>query len=78
MLVWQCFVSGNAMSPIACWVAHTSFKYPGGGGGSQCARWVGTHQHPAIPNFDLKIEGRPIDFETGHFETQFLNCLEKA
>jgi hypothetical protein len=26
---------------------------------------------PAIPNFDLKIEGSPIDFETGHFETNF-------
>jgi hypothetical protein len=24
--------------------------------------WVGTHQHPAIPNFDLKIERRPSIF----------------
>ena len=36
------------------------------GDGVHCARWEGTH-YPAIPNFDLKIEGRPIDFETGHF-----------
>ncbi len=32
-------------------IAHTPFKYPGSGGGSLCARWGGTHQHPAIPNF---------------------------
>ena len=43
-------------------IAHTPFKYPGSGGGSLCARWVGTHQHPAIPNFDSEIERRPIDF----------------
>ena len=47
------------------------FKYPGRGDGVQSAWWVGTHQHPAIPNFYLKIKGRPIDFEMGHFETDF-------
>ena len=46
------------------WIPHIPFKYPGSGG-SQSAQWVGTHQHPAIPNFDLNIEGRPINFETG-------------
>ena len=39
-------------------IAHTPFKYPGSGGRSLCARWVGTHQHPAIPNFDSEIEFR--------------------
>ena len=43
-------------------IAHTPFKYPGSGGGSLCARWVGTHQHPAIPNFDSEIGYRLLDF----------------
>ena len=47
---------------VACRIAHTPFKYPGSGGGSLCARWVGTHQHPAIPNFDSKIGYRLLDF----------------
>jgi hypothetical protein len=38
------------------------FKHPSSGGGSLCVQWVGTHQHPAIPNFDLKIERSLIDF----------------
>ena len=46
--------------------------------GVQCAWWVGTHQHPAIPNFDLKIKGHPIDFETGHFETQYFKPLRES
>ena len=50
----------------ACQIAHTPFKHPGSVDSSQCARLVGTHQHPAIPNFDLKIEGHPIGFETGY------------
>ena len=33
---------------ISCRIAHTPFKYPGSGGGSQCARWVGIQQHPTI------------------------------
>ena len=36
---------------VTCRIAHNPFKYPGSGGGSLCARWGGTHQHPAIPNF---------------------------
>jgi hypothetical protein len=32
-----------------CRIAHTPFTYPGSGGGSLCARWVGTHQHPSNP-----------------------------
>ena len=43
-------------------IAHTPFKYPGSGGGSLCARWVGTHQHPAIPNFDSEIGYPLLDF----------------
>ncbi len=46
-------------------------KYPGRGDGIRCARWEGAHQHLAISNFNLNIEGPPIDFEMGHFETQF-------
>jgi hypothetical protein len=46
----------------SCLIAHTPFKYPGSGGGSLRARWVGTHQHLAIPNFDSEIGYRLLDF----------------
>jgi hypothetical protein len=47
---------------LPCRIAHTPFKYLGSGGGSLCARWVGTHQHPAIPNFDSEIGYPLLDF----------------
>jgi hypothetical protein len=49
---------------ISCRIAHTPFKYPGSGGGSQCARWVGIQQHQAIPkpskikDFEKQLEGK--------------------
>ena len=45
-------------------VAATVFSVHGGKGPTSTRQFL---------NFDLKIEGSPIDFEMGHFETQFLN-----
>ena len=59
-ILWWRTLNQAKLAP--CRIAHTPFKYPGSGGGSLCAWWVGTHQHPAIPNFDSKIGYRLLDF----------------